>query len=97
MTREEIEHLANLARIKLTEEEIERFIPELSAVLDYVSTVQTLTAGATDTEPVLGARYNVVRTDKVTNEVDSHSRDLLAEMPQTEGRYLVVKKILQTE
>lgn len=97
MTREEIEHLANLARIKLTEEEIEKFIPELSAVLDYVSTVQTLTAGATDTEPVLGARYNVVRSDTATNEADSHSRELLAEMPQTEGRYLMVKKILQSE
>lgn len=97
MTREEIEHLAKLARIELSEEEIVKFIPELSAILAYVGTVQTLAAETDDASPLVGDRYNIVRSDEVTNEADSHSAELLAEMPKTEGRYLVVKKILQTE
>lgn len=97
MTREEIEHLANLSRIKLSEEEINKFIPELSAILTYVGAVQTLTAKVETSLPVIGDRFNVFRDDVVTNEADSSSSELRAEMPQTEGRYLVVKKILSSE
>ncbi len=97
MTREEIIHLAALARIELSEAEIEKFTKELSAILSYVGTVQSLSAGAADAAPRLGDRYNVLRTDAVTNEPDEYTKAILAEMPQTEGRYMVVKKILQTD
>lgn len=98
MTREEITHLATLARIELTEDEITRFTKELSAILSYVGTVQQLVDEAGEAAPpAVGVRHNVFRSDLVTNEPDSFTNDLLAEMPQTEGRYMVVKKILQTE
>ncbi len=97
MTKEEIQHLAKLARIELTEAEITKFTVELSAILSYVGTVQTLAAEATDNTSVVGDRYNIVRPDVVTNQADGYTPELLAEMPQTEGRYMVVKKILQTE
>jgi len=97
MTKEEIIHLAALARLELTPAEIEKFTKELSAILSYVGTVQTLAESAADTTPRLGDRFNVLRTDAVTNEPEQYTKDILAEMPQTEGRYMVVKKILQTE
>jgi aspartyl-tRNA(Asn)/glutamyl-tRNA(Gln) amidotransferase subunit C len=97
MTREEICKLAALARIELTEAEIEKFTTELSAIVSYVSAVQDLAASTTDTEPKVGDRYNVLRPDVVTELADEHTEVLLAEMPKTEGRYMVVKKILQTE
>ncbi len=97
MTREEIIHLAALARIELSEAEIEKFTKELSAILSYVSTVQTLADGMAESTPRLGDRYNVLRADEVTNEPGSYTEDILAEMPATEGSYLVVKKILETE
>ncbi len=98
MTQEEVRHLAKLARIELTEQEIVKFAKEMSAVLDYVSKVKQL-AGEDDVslKPTVGARYNVFRPDLVTNEPEAYTKELLAEMPKTEGRYLVVKKILQTD
>ena len=98
MTKEEIINLAALARIELTEEEIQRFTTELSAILTYVGAVQNLAAeGDKNALPKVGDRYNIFRPDAVTEDPESHTEALLAEMPQTEGRFMVVKKILQTE
>ena len=42
----DVRHIARLARLDLTAEEIERFGRELSAILDYVEQLGTLEAGA---------------------------------------------------
>lgn len=97
MKREDIEHLADLARIKLTEEEVERLPDELSSIVDYVSVVSDLAADEADAEPQVGVRFNVFRKDETTNEPDQYTKDIMNEMPTTEGRYMVVKKILQTD
>jgi Asp-tRNA(Asn)/Glu-tRNA(Gln) amidotransferase C subunit len=46
---------------------------------------------------VVGARFNVFRADEVTNQPDQYTEALLAEMPQTSGRLMKVKKILTIE
>jgi len=97
MKREDIEHLANLARIRLTEDEMEKLPEELSSIMSYVSVVSDITADDADMTPRLGARFNVFRKDEVTNQPDEFSKDILAEMPKTEGRFMSVKKILQIE
>lgn len=93
MKREEIEHLANLARIKLTEEEIAGFGLEIGAILEYVSVIKNLTV-EDKTSPTLSPRFNVFRTDEVTNEPGSYTEDLLKAMPKTKGKHMLVKKIL---
>ena len=45
LTREEVEHIAQLARLELTEEEIARYREQLSDVLDYVARLQGLDTG----------------------------------------------------
>ena len=42
ITREEVLHVARLARLELTEAEVERFADQLSAILDAVSKVSEL-------------------------------------------------------
>lgn len=97
MKREEIEHLASLARIKLTEAEIEKFPQELSAIVSYVSAVSDIVSDTSDSAPQFGPRHNVFRKDDVTNEPDEYTEAILAEMPTKEGRFLSVKKILQVD
>lgn len=97
MTKEEVIHLAKLSRLELTPADIDSFTNEISAILEYVSTVQDI-AGDTDTsDPKVGLVHNVFRKDEVTNGTDEYTKDLLAEMPATEGRFMVVKKILNTD
>jgi aspartyl-tRNA(Asn)/glutamyl-tRNA(Gln) amidotransferase subunit C len=97
MTKEEIQHLAKLARIELSDEEVDKFTTEMSAILDYVSAVTDIVGDDALTAPQVGARYNVFRKDEVTNGADEHTEALLAEMPQTQGRFMVVKKILNPD
>jgi len=96
MKKAEIEHLASLARIRLTEAELESFESELSSIMAYVSTVSAIVADEVPNEPAVGAVYNVLRKDEVSNEPNQFSKDILNEMPERDGRYLQVKKILQT-
>ena len=42
LSRDQVLHVARLARLELTDEEIERFGDELSNVLDYIETIEQL-------------------------------------------------------
>jgi len=54
LTLEQVDHIANLARLKLTDEERERFRQQLSAILEYAARLQALdTAGISPTASVL--------------------------------------------
>jgi aspartyl-tRNA(Asn)/glutamyl-tRNA(Gln) amidotransferase subunit C len=97
MKKAEIEHLASLARIRLSEPELEDFESELSSIMTYVSTVSSIAADKTDEEPAVGAVHNVLRKDEVTNDANQFTEDIIAEMPAHEGRYLQVQKILHTD
>ncbi len=97
MTREEVQHLAALARIELTEAELEKFTTELSAVLSYVGKVNDLVGDEALGTSALGARHNVFREDVVTNTAGQYTADLLAEMPETDGQYMKVKKIIAND
>ena len=97
MKKEEIQHLAALARIRLSDEEVAQFETELSSIVQYVSAVQSLASDEDASEPELGVRYNVFRKDEVTNEPDQYTDAALQEMPQTSGRFMEVKKILKTD
>jgi len=95
MNKEEVQHLSNLARLKITDEEAETFSKDISAILDYVSNIKEITNETLT--PEVGARYNILRKDEVLNEAGSFTPDILKEMPKTENNYLVVKKILNTD
>lgn len=91
VTKEEVKNLANLARIKITEEEAENLAVELHSILDYVGQIQK--AGGEDVvnKPLL---KNVLREDVPLNKDSEYTEDILNNAPKREGKYLAVKKIL---
>lgn len=97
MKPEDIEHLASLARIKLTDSELEQLATELPAIVEYVGIITQLTAEQSSTQPTVGARHNILREDEVKNEPGEFTADIVREMPHSEGPFLAVKKILQTD
>ena len=96
MTREEIVHLGTLSRLALTDTEIEVLRQEISAILDYVGVVQSL-VGDEPSPKAVGVTYNVMREDTVTTEPGAYTDAILANAPQTHGRFIAVKKILNQE
>jgi aspartyl-tRNA(Asn)/glutamyl-tRNA(Gln) amidotransferase subunit C len=88
ITPEDVAHVARLARLELTEEELERFTGQLDAVLDHAADVAALdTAGVPPTAHPLPLR-NVLRDDAPRPGLDRE--EVLAQAPAVEdGRFLV--------
>jgi len=96
MNKDDILHLGELARIRISDQEAESLSTDIDAVLAYVSVVNEITAEEGMTKKV-GAVYNVFREDKVTVEPGSHTQALMAEAPHVKKDRLMVKKILNTD
>lgn len=97
MNRDDILHLGELSRIALTDEQVTELERELPAIMEYVSAISDIVADETDAAPHVGARYNVLREDIVTNQPDQYTEGILREMPDTRGRHMKVKKILKAK
>ncbi len=92
LTREEVIHIARLARLDLTPEEIERYREQLSAVLDYFARLaQVDTTGIPPTASVLPPR-SVLRPDQPRPGL--RRDDLLANAPDTEDGQFKVPPVL---
>jgi aspartyl-tRNA(Asn)/glutamyl-tRNA(Gln) amidotransferase subunit C len=63
LTREEVEHIAELARLELSEEEKARYREQLSAILDYAARLQTLDTSHIPPTATVLARRAALRPD----------------------------------
>ena len=92
ITRADVEHVARLARLALTDAELTSLTGELAAILDYAAAVSALdTVGVEPTAHPLPL-VNVVRADVVRPGL---SRDeVLAEAPAAEDGRFKVPRIL---
>jgi aspartyl-tRNA(Asn)/glutamyl-tRNA(Gln) amidotransferase subunit C len=92
ITREDVEHVARLARLALTPAEVDALTQELGVILDYAAQVDALdTDGVPPTAHPLPL-VNVLRPDEVRPGVDRS--EVLAEAPATEADRFRVPRIL---
>jgi aspartyl-tRNA(Asn)/glutamyl-tRNA(Gln) amidotransferase subunit C len=95
LSRHDVLHVARLARLDLTEEEIERFTDQLSAVLEHAADVAALpTEGVPPTAHPIPLE-NVLRDDVVHPPLERE--EVLAEAPATESGRFRVPPILGLE
>jgi aspartyl-tRNA(Asn)/glutamyl-tRNA(Gln) amidotransferase subunit C len=93
LTLEEVEHIAELARLHLTPEEKERYREQLSAILDYAARLQTLdTTGIPATASVLPP-HSVLRPDQPQPGLSLD--ELLRNAPATEEDQFRVPPVLE--
>lgn len=93
--KEEVQRIAKLARIELTEQEIEKMQKELSAVFDYftvlkearISRVRKIMKGKNKAE-------NATRQDQVLPQNANLAGDLISAAPSRGDNYIKVKKVL---
>jgi len=92
ITRKEVEHVANLARLNLTEEELIRMTGQLDSILSYVAKLDELdTAGVAPTTHAFSIN-NAFREDEMQ---ESLPRDeALLNAPRDNGESFVVPKII---
>lgn len=93
LSREEVLHIARLARIALTEEEITRLSGQLSDLLEHFQVLQEVnTDNVPPTAQPIELR-SVIREDVVKPSL--LVEDVLANAPRREGDYIRVKAVLE--
>lgn len=92
ISEKDIENLAALSRISLTEGEKKSLVKDIAGILAYVDQIKK--APIQSFEPQAGAVRNVMRDDAAVNTSPEDRERLLAEAPQREGDYIAVKKII---
>ena len=94
MEIKDIEKLAKLARIELTEGEKQAYLKDIGAILGYVDQIKGVVAVVGE-EKKVGDLRNVMRADQGENVSGSNTKDIVTEFPRKENDYLKVKKILE--
>jgi aspartyl-tRNA(Asn)/glutamyl-tRNA(Gln) amidotransferase subunit C len=97
ITRDDVAHLAGLARIQLSEDELDRLGRELPKILESVATVSQALEGAGEVEPMSHPTplRNVFREDTVRPCLTP--AEALAAAPASEEQRFLVPKILGEE
>ncbi len=86
--RSELEHVARLARIKLTDDEVDRFLPQIEIVLEYLDKLNTVdTTKITPTYQITDLK-NVLREDKPGKSLNQE--EALSSAGRTQDGYFVV-------
>lgn len=100
ITRWEVEHIAKLARINLSDDEIAVFEKDLSSILGYFEMIKELDTSGVEptfhpTENFLRAQEKTTRKDEAIDVFeDGTAEKLIAAAPDKSGRYVKVKAIL---
>lgn len=98
ITKEDVEHVARLARLSLTEEEKERYTAQLGQILGYVEKLGTLNTDSVPPTSHVLPMANVWREDKAetsTSQTLGSPEDLLSNAPEREGPFFKVKKVIE--
>lgn len=93
--REEVAHVASLARLSLTEEELERFTGQLARVIDHARDVAALDVGGVEPTAHPLPLRNVLRADDAAPSLDR--AEVLAEAPASEDGRIKVPRIVGEE
>jgi len=93
ITNEELKKLSKLARIEISEGELNNLSKDINSILDYVGQIQQISVDINKKEE-LGVLKNVMREDEKPHKSGEFSPDLLKEAPYIENEYVKVKKIL---
>jgi len=93
ITEEEVAHIANLARLKLTREEVKMFCSQLSEVLEYIKVLNGVETGGVEPTAQVTGLENVFREDEVSPSLKPNQA--LSCAPAGEGNFFKTGVVLE--
>ncbi len=95
LSKEQVEHIAHLARMGITEQEKELFSQQLSSVLEYVEQLQEVDTSSVEPTSQVTGLENVMRDDAI-EQIDSTTREaLLNAAPERDGELVKAKSVFE--
>jgi len=94
LERKDVEHVARLARLNFTDQELDDCTKELGSILEYIEQLNEV--DVSDVQPLAhgASGVNVFRDDEVKPSLDPEK--FLQGAPDTDGRHFQVPKIIDT-
>jgi len=92
LSKEEVQKLGELARIELTEKDVEKLQKDLSAILNYVEDLKTVDVDGLEEISQVTGLVNVQREDRIVT-ADNHE-DIFSQAPEMKDGFYKVKAIL---
>lgn len=93
ITKKDVDHVAELARLKLTDAETEEFTQELGGILGYIDEMDQADTANMEIVSQITGLVNVTRIDEVKNESDREN--LLVNAPAQKNGAILVKKVFE--
>jgi aspartyl-tRNA(Asn)/glutamyl-tRNA(Gln) amidotransferase subunit C len=93
LTLSQVEYIANLARLNLTDEEKARYCEQLSAILDYFTRLQALDTTGISVRPSVVPPHAVLRPDEPHPGLARS--ELLRNAPAVEDEQFLVPVVLE--
>lgn len=93
LSRDDVLKLARLSRLKLSDQEIEKFRSELSEILSYVEQLEKVDAGGLEPTYQVTGLKNVMRSDEI-KKYQAEPQDLLKNAPALEQNQFKVRRVL---
>ena len=101
MKKEDIQHLALLARLELSNNEVDKFAHQFNDILGYVDKIKDITREMGDEKEELKIENtvskNIFRDDLDGQEGGVFSGKILKEAPNTKDGFVKVKKIINND
>ncbi len=93
ISRQEVEHIAELAKLGLSPEEVERFQEQLSAILDYAAILQSVDTEMVPPTAQVTGLTNIMRPDVARPSLPVE--DVLANAPSRRDDYFCVPPVFE--
>jgi len=92
LTREQVEHIASLARLELVEGEFDDVVAKLSSIVEFVDQLQ---AAPTDDVLPMAHPLNMIQRLRADEVTEPNGRDTYqANAPAVEDGYYLVPKVI---
>lgn len=95
LTKDQVQRIADLARIEISNEEKKKYTQEMIAILDYIEQLNEANTDNVKPTTHITGLINVTREDKDEKQDAEERKRILDCVPQKEGDYIKVKSILQ--
>jgi aspartyl-tRNA(Asn)/glutamyl-tRNA(Gln) amidotransferase subunit C len=92
LSRDEVLHIARLARVHLQDDEVDRLASQLSGILDHFATLKDVDTSTVDPTAHPLPLANVTRDDEVRPSLSVEQ--VLANAPETEDGFIRVRGVL---
>lgn len=93
LTTDEVRHVAELAKLRLTEAEIAQYTEQLSAILDYAEMLQQVDTSHVPPTPYVLPLFNVMRDDVPTPGLSN--TEALANAPDQANGFFRVRAVFE--